>query len=107
MYPEAIEQYINKVVSVLDEHGYFKNEQVPLSEKHVRNEFGPVLFEIWKRGDELILTPEKVTNLLDRASISTTIDKMIGTGELISFENENGEEMIMLNPNKPQPNDTF
>jgi hypothetical protein len=74
MYPQSVNEFVAQVVDSLEESGFLKEEKVDRSS--AIEAFGEIIFDKWKRGDELIMTEEEAMEYLDFNVFATYVGEL-------------------------------
>jgi hypothetical protein len=93
-FPESIEESIEGIIQTLNDIGFFDED--PIEETYIREEFGNFLMEQWKAGDEFRISYEDAEELLKRAAINSSIDRLQSLGIIDTIIDSDGTERFYL-----------
>lgn len=94
MYPVSVTEFLDKIIESLTESGFMV--ETGATEDDVRTVFGPIAFQKWKDGNEIILTEEEATTGLRHCIAEATVQSLKRKGYIDSIEDENGIERVFL-----------
>jgi DNA-binding PadR family transcriptional regulator len=94
MYPQSVNEFVAQVVDSLEESGFLKEEKV--DRESAIEAFGEIIFDKWKRGDELIMTEEEAIKGMQMSVVISSMKELTRKNLVDTIEDENGEPIYFL-----------
>jgi hypothetical protein len=94
MYPQSVNEFVARVVDSIEESGFLKDENV--DRESAIEAFGEIIFDKWKRGDELIMTEEEAIKGMQMSVVISGMKELMRKNLVDTIEDENGEPIYFL-----------
>jgi len=94
MYPQSVNEFVAQVVQSLDESGFLTENDV--DKESAIKAFGEVVFERWKRGDDLVMSEEDAIKGMQLSIVEFIMKQLMNKNMIDSIEDENGEQVFFL-----------
>jgi hypothetical protein len=94
MYPQPVREFVEKVIQSLDKSGFLIENDVDY--ESATKAFSGIVFERWKRGDELVMTEEEAMEGMKLSIFEATMKSLIKKNMVDTIENQNGEPVYFL-----------
>ena len=94
MYPQSVNEFVARVVDSLEKSGFLKKEDI--DRESATEAFGEIIFNKWKRGDELIMTEEEAIKGMQMSKFISGMKELMRKNLVDTIEDENGEPIYFL-----------
>ena len=94
MYPQSVNEFVARVVDSIEESGFLKEENI--DKESATEAFGEIIFDKWKRGDELIMTEEEAIKGMQMSVVISGMKELMRKNLVDTIEDENGEPIYFL-----------